>query len=169
MIYEPTPRAIFAQTLARLRHEHKMSQEALVAQLNLQGSLLSREMYKYIENGHGNIKVPDFIAIQNIYGIPYEEFFVGLTPSALPKSAITMLLTNPDFCENLILLRKQHLYTQQALVDEMKNLGSPISRRVYSMVETNVRHLKTTDLVCLKQIYNVGYREFFNNSGYKNI
>lgn len=168
MTTECTPRIIFAQTLAKCRHSQHLSQEGLVAQLNLQGSLLSREMYKYIETGRGNIKVSDLIALQKVYGIPFEEFFTGLSPSALPKSSITMLLLNPLFCQNLITLRKRHSYTQQALVDQMNLLGSPISRRVYSMIETNVRHLKTTDLVCIKEIYHISYSEFFERAGYEN-
>lgn len=162
-----TPRMIFAQGLARYRHSNNLSQEALVAQLNLLGSPLSREMYKYIETGRGNIKVYDLVALKQVYDIPYEKFFHGISPSSLPKSSITMLLTNPSFCSNLLRLRKEKHFTQQTLVTKMNLMGCKISQSAYAMIENGLRHLKTTDLVCLKHLYNVDYEEFFRQAGYE--
>lgn len=162
-----TPRIIFAQNLSRFRHSNNLSQEALVTQLNLLGSPLSREMYKYIETGHGNIKVYDLIALKQVYDIPYEKFFHGISPSSLPKSSITMLLTNPPFCTNLRKLRKENRFTQQALVNKMNQMGCWISQSAYAMIENGQRHLKTTDLVCLKHLYGVDYGEFFRQAGYE--
>ena len=78
------PKQIFASTLKDLRHKHHFSQEKLVAQMQIRGSTISREGYKFIESSSGNIKVFDLVVLKNIYNIPYSDFFVDLTPISLP-------------------------------------------------------------------------------------
>lgn len=86
------PKQIFASTLKYLRYKHHFSQEKLVIQMQIRGSTITREVYKFIESGSGNIKVFDLVILKNIYRIPYSDFFVGLSPATLPRTSITMLL-----------------------------------------------------------------------------
>ena len=137
------PKQIFASTLKYLRYKHHFSQEKLVIQMQIRGSTITREVYKFIESGSGNIKVFDLVILKNIYRIPYSDFFVGLSPATLPRTSITMLLRHPTFTDNLALL------------------GTFIHRAAYANIERGKRNLKVTDLVCLKTIYNVPYEAFF--------
>lgn len=156
-----TPKQIFASTLKDLRHRHHFSQEKLVAQMQIRGSAITREGYKFIESCSGNIKVFDLVILKNIYRIPYSNFFVGLSPISLPRASITMLLRHPVFTDNLALLRTSHGYTQQQLTDAMNEMGTFMHRAVYANIECGKRNLKVTDLVCLKMIYDVPYEVFF--------
>lgn len=155
------PKQIFASTLKYLRHKHHFSQEKLVVQMQIRGSSITREVYKFIESGTGNIKVFDLVILKNIYGIPYADFFIDLSPATLPRTSITMLLRHPAFTDNLALLRTSHGYTQQQLTDEMNKMGTFIHRAAYANIERGKRNLKVTDLVCLKMIYNIPYEVFF--------
>ena len=155
------PKQIFASTLKNLRYKHHFSQEKLVIQMQIRGSTITREVYKFIESGSGNIKVFDLVILKNIYRIPYSDFFVGLSPATLPRTSITMLLRHPTFTDNLALLRTSHEYTQQQLTDAMNEMGTFIHRAAYANIERGKRNLKVTDLVCLKTIYNVPYEAFF--------
>ena len=64
--------------LRRLREQAKLSQEKLVAQMNLLGSRLDRSAYSKIELGQRNIKVSDLVILQRIYQVDYAEFFQGI-------------------------------------------------------------------------------------------
>lgn len=50
------PKQIFASTLKYLRYKHHFSQEKLVIQMQIRGSTITREVYKFIESGFGIIK-----------------------------------------------------------------------------------------------------------------
>lgn len=66
--------------LKRLRAESGLSQNKLVAQMNLLGSMLDRPAYAKIELGQRNIKVTDLVALQQIYKVDFGEFFKGIAP-----------------------------------------------------------------------------------------
>ena len=66
--------------LKRLRAESGLSQNKLVAQMNLLGSMLDRPAYANIELGQRNIKVTDLVALQQIYKVDFGEFFKGIAP-----------------------------------------------------------------------------------------
>lgn len=68
---------------------------------------------------------------------------------------------HPQFCKNLIRLRKGKNYTQDAVVAKMQLLGSSMSRSTYSKIETGARNIKVTDLVCLKIVLDVEYENLF--------
>ena len=59
------PKQIFASTLKYLRYKHHFSQEKLVIQMQIRGSTITREVYKFIESGSGNIKVFDLVILKN--------------------------------------------------------------------------------------------------------
>lgn len=71
------------------------------------------------------------------------------------------IIVNRRFAENLVALRLKHDLSQYKLVEKMQLLGSIISRSTYSKIELGFGNLKVSDLVALKQIYNIDYDEFF--------
>ena len=70
------------KNLRYLREQHGYSQYKLVVKLHLMGSSMSRSTYSKIETGARNIRINDFLALKQIYGVDFSEFFVGLLPDA---------------------------------------------------------------------------------------
>ena len=71
------------------------------------------------------------------------------------------LLKNERFCENLKKIRKKRGLTQEQTVTKLQLLGSPISRSTYSLIEMGRCNIFITDLIGLKQIFDVEFDEFF--------
>lgn len=69
----------FAKKLVALRLQRGLSQYKLVEKMQLLGSTMSRSTYSKIELGSGNLKVSDLVALKQIYGVDYEEFFEGIS------------------------------------------------------------------------------------------
>lgn len=63
--------------LRRLRNEHIMTQDQLVAKLNLLGINVNRSTYSRYETGELNIPVSTIVALRDIYKCSYDEFFKG--------------------------------------------------------------------------------------------
>lgn len=61
--------------LLRLRKARKLTQEQVVARLQLLGSSMSRATYSKIETGTRNIKAGDLAALKEVFGVSYDEFF----------------------------------------------------------------------------------------------
>ena len=72
------------------------------------------------------------------------------------------LLINKRFSENLIRIRKKKGLTQEQTVAKLQLLGSPISRSTYSLIELGRGNIFISDLVGLKQIFEVDFEEFFD-------
>ena len=53
-----------------------------MAKLHLMGSNMSRSTYSKIETGTRNIRISDFLALKQIYGVDFSEFFIGLLPDS---------------------------------------------------------------------------------------
>ena len=70
---------------------------------------------------------------------------------------------NATFGANLKKLRKEHGYTQEQLVAKMQLLNQDISRSIYAQIECGTYNIKITELVALKQIYNISYDLFFES------
>lgn len=64
--------------LRRLRKSSGLSQNELVGKMQLLGSTLIRSTYAKIEQGNGNIKVTDLVALKQIYKVDFSEFFEGV-------------------------------------------------------------------------------------------
>lgn len=71
--------ATFGQNLRLLRKEHGYTQERIVAKLQLMNVDISRSIYAQIECGTYNIKITELAALKEIYNIPYDKFFEGIT------------------------------------------------------------------------------------------
>lgn len=67
--------AILGKNMRRLRKAKKLTQDQLVAQLNLADIDISRGCYARYETGELNVPVPTLIALHHIYGCSYDEFF----------------------------------------------------------------------------------------------
>lgn len=68
----------FGQNLRNLRRKHGYTQEQIVAKLQVLEQDISRSAYAQIECGTYNIKITELIALKEIYGISYDEFFENL-------------------------------------------------------------------------------------------
>ncbi len=64
--------------LRRLRLDNHLSQEKLCAELQRRGCDIGRTTYAKYESGDLNIRASVLIALRNIYGCSYDEFFWGL-------------------------------------------------------------------------------------------
>ena len=64
------------ENLKILRERFGYSQSELVAKLHLMGSNMSRSTYSKIETGTRNIRISDFLALKQIYGVDFSEFLL---------------------------------------------------------------------------------------------
>ncbi len=71
------------------------------------------------------------------------------------------LLKHKAFAQNLRNIRKKKGLTQEETVTKLQLLGSPISRSTYSLIEMGRGNIFMSDLVGLKQIFDVDFQEFF--------
>ena len=63
------------KTIRKYRKEKGMTQEEVVAKLQLMGSRISRSTLANIEVGRRNIKASDLKALRLLFDVEYEEFF----------------------------------------------------------------------------------------------
>lgn len=63
------------RNIQNMRIKKGMTQQELVAKLQLKGSIMSRSTLANIETGRRNIKASDLKSIKEILDISYDEFF----------------------------------------------------------------------------------------------
>ena len=63
------------RNIQAIRIEKKLTQEQVVAKLQLMGSNMSRSTLANIEVGRRNIKASDLRALKTLFDVDYEEFF----------------------------------------------------------------------------------------------
>lgn len=62
-----------------MRVARSMTQEQVIAQMQLRGLEITRGVYSKIENNRMNIKVSELLALKSIFRLSsYDEFFKGL-------------------------------------------------------------------------------------------
>lgn len=71
--------------------------------------------------------------------------------------------TDVTLGRNLRRIRKSRKLTQEQVVAKMQLLGFDISRSIYSQIECGTYNIKVTELIALKQIYDVKFEDFFMN------
>lgn len=71
------------------------------------------------------------------------------------------LIQDISIGSNLKRLRNAQGLTQSDICARMDLLGRPMSQPTYAMIESGTRNIFVSDLIILKQIFNVGYDEFF--------
>ncbi len=74
-------RQILGQNIAKMRIERGWSQADVVRKLQLVGSPLSRDGYANIETGRGNVFDSDLVALKEVFGVDFADFFVGIPTS----------------------------------------------------------------------------------------
>ena len=68
----------FGARIRELRNASRMTQEQVAAKLQLRGFDISRSIYSQIECGIHNIRVDELIALKQIFGVTYDDFFTPL-------------------------------------------------------------------------------------------
>ena len=68
---------------------------------------------------------------------------------------------NPSFGNNLRKLRKAHGYTQEAIVAKLQLKNIDISRSAYAQMECGTYNIRISELIALKEIYDISFDEFF--------
>lgn len=67
----------FGSTIRSLRKAAGLTQEQTAAKLQLRGFDISRVVYAQIEGGVRNIRIEELVALKQIFGATYDDFFVG--------------------------------------------------------------------------------------------
>ncbi len=68
----------------------------------------------------------------------------------------------PSFGNNLRKIRKLHGYTQEEIVAKLQLKNLDISRSAYAQIECGTYNIKVSELVALKEIYNISFDDFFD-------
>lgn len=64
--------------IQKLRQRTGLTQEQVVAKLQIMGCSTTRSIYSQIEIGTYNIRVSELVALHSIFNADYKEFFHGL-------------------------------------------------------------------------------------------
>lgn len=64
--------------IQRQRKACRLTQDQVLARLNLAGIDISRSSYAKIETNRLNIKVSELVALRRIFSCRYDDFFEGL-------------------------------------------------------------------------------------------
>lgn len=80
---------------------------------------------------------------------------------------MTMQKLRPDMDigHRIGVLRKQAGLTQDQTIARLQIMGIEISKSSYAKIETNRMNIKISELVGLKEIFQVDYRAFFEGLG----
>ena len=62
---------------------------------------------------------------------------------------------------NIRQIRTAASYTQEQVVAHLQLKGLDISRSIYSQIECGTYNIKVSELIELKNLFDVGYDEFF--------
>lgn len=66
------------QNIRRLRIEAHLTQEQVIAKLQVAGCSTTRSIYSQIEGGTYNIRVSELIALTEIFDTDFNAFFEGI-------------------------------------------------------------------------------------------
>lgn len=67
----------------------------------------------------------------------------------------------PSFGNNLRSIRKAHGYTQEEIVAKLQLKNLDISRSAYAQIECGTYNIRISELIALKEIYNISFDDFF--------
>lgn len=70
--------AILGQNIRSMRVEAGLTQEQVVARMQLAGCDISRSIYSQMESGTYNIRATELAALKAIFGVDYNAFFEGI-------------------------------------------------------------------------------------------
>lgn len=66
------------RNIRAMRLSSHLTQEQVVAKLQLAGCDITRSIYSQIERGTYNIRVRELVALRHIFHVEYSDFFVGI-------------------------------------------------------------------------------------------
>lgn len=66
------------KNIQKIRKNNKMTQDQVIAKLNLLGLPVSKSTYAKIETNRMNIKVSELVALKQILNVTFNDFFEGL-------------------------------------------------------------------------------------------
>ena len=69
----------------------------------------------------------------------------------------------PSFGNNLRQIRKSHGYTQEEIVAKLQLKNLDISRSIYAQIECGTYNIKISELIALKEIYDISFDDFFKD------
>lgn len=68
----------FGENLRTLRKSQNLTQEQIVAKLQLRNQNISRSAYSQIECGTYNIRISELVALKEILNVDYNDFFANI-------------------------------------------------------------------------------------------
>ncbi|ERH79271.1 XRE family transcriptional regulator [Listeria monocytogenes serotype 4bV str. LS642] len=66
------------KNIQRLRNNSKMTQDQVVAKMNIMGLNISKSTYAKLETNRMNIRVSEFVALKIIFDANFNDFFEDL-------------------------------------------------------------------------------------------
>ena len=69
--------------IQRLRKQAGMTQDQVVAKLQLMGLSISKSTYAKLETNRMNIKVSELVGLKELFGGEFQDFFAGLSLETL--------------------------------------------------------------------------------------
>ena len=66
------------ETFQAIRYQNKLTQDQVIAKLNLMGIVISKSTYAKLETNRMNIKVSELVALAKIFHTDINAFFDGL-------------------------------------------------------------------------------------------
>jgi transcriptional regulator with XRE-family HTH domain len=66
------------KNIQAIRYQHELTQDQVVAKLNLMGISISKSSYAKLETNRMNIKVSELVALAKIFKVDINAFFDGL-------------------------------------------------------------------------------------------
>ena len=64
--------------IQKMRYQNKLTQEQVIARMNLMGLPISKSSYAKIETNRMNIKISELVALAKIFHTDINAFFSGL-------------------------------------------------------------------------------------------
>jgi transcriptional regulator with XRE-family HTH domain len=74
-----------------MRKASKLTQEQVVAKLQLLNIAISRSVYAQIKCETYNIRISELAALKQIFHVDYTDFFKGTTLGTIPKNRVKIL------------------------------------------------------------------------------
>lgn len=76
---------------------------------------------------------------------------------------MTKILQDVNLGVNLKRLRNSKGFTQEEVCAKLALMGRPMLQNNYAQIESGKRNIFLSDLIALKEIFNVEYDEFFRD------
>ncbi len=66
------------QNIQKLRYQKKLTQDQVIAKMQLLNMKVSRSTYAKIETNRINIRISELVALKEIFGCDFNDFFMDL-------------------------------------------------------------------------------------------